>query len=138
MLFRSIGAMSAVFGYLLAYYLDASIAGSMATMTGVFFLLALFCSPKQGLLFKLLRFKEQKIVFASHMLVVQLLDHEDQDNESMENTISNMVHHMGWTLAFAKQVAARSVQEGYISRTDNHLKLTALGREVAKQVMVNH
>ena len=46
----AIGALSAVSGYWLAYLLDASVAGSMATMTGVLFLLTLLLAPERGLL----------------------------------------------------------------------------------------
>ena len=44
-----IGAVSAVAGYWLAYALDASIAGSMATMTGVAFPGRLVLAPGRGL-----------------------------------------------------------------------------------------
>lgn len=43
------GVLSTVLGYLLARSLDASIAGSMATVAGVLFLLAFLLSPTHGL-----------------------------------------------------------------------------------------
>lgn len=45
-----VGIVSAVLGYFLAHWLDASIAGSMATMTGVLFTGALLFAPQQGLI----------------------------------------------------------------------------------------
>ncbi|MFT5170592.1 MAG: manganese/zinc/iron transport system permease protein [Candidatus Marinamargulisbacteria bacterium] len=131
------GFLSAILGYLLAHFLDASIAGAMATMSGVLFVGVLFFSPIDGLLFRLMRSRHQKVIFACHMLVVQLLGHENQENESQENTISNMIHHMGWSIDFAHQVASRSVQTGLIKRNRDHLILTGLGRETAMRVMVN-
>lgn len=50
-----IGVLSAITGYMLANWLDASIAGAMATMTGVFFALSFFFAPRHGLIPK--RFK---------------------------------------------------------------------------------
>lgn len=50
-----IGALSAVSGYLLASWLDASIAGAMATMAGAFFALCFFFSPTHGLIPKRFR-----------------------------------------------------------------------------------
>jgi manganese/zinc/iron transport system permease protein len=44
-----IGAASAVLGYVVAAALDTSVSGMMATMTGVFFLVALLASPRHGL-----------------------------------------------------------------------------------------
>lgn len=45
-----IGAISAAGGYYAAKWLDASIAGSMVTVAGMLFLLALLFSPKHGLI----------------------------------------------------------------------------------------
>ncbi|MFD1422296.1 metal ABC transporter permease [Laceyella tengchongensis] len=44
------GCLSAVAGYFLAGALDASVAGAMTVMAGVFFILALFLSPRHGLI----------------------------------------------------------------------------------------
>ncbi|MCS6826544.1 MAG: metal ABC transporter permease, partial [Caldilinea sp.] len=46
----AIGVLSAVSGYWLAYALDASIAGSMATMAGVIFLICYLFAPERGVL----------------------------------------------------------------------------------------
>ena len=49
------GVISSVLGYLLALWLNGSIAGAMATVCGLQFMLALFLSPAHGILFKRLR-----------------------------------------------------------------------------------
>lgn len=46
------GVLSSVTGYYLAVWADSSIAGAIATMTGVFFALALVLSPTHGILFR--------------------------------------------------------------------------------------
>ena len=130
-----IGMISAVTGYGLAGLLDASIAGSMATMTGVIFLLAFIFSPNRGVYVQLVRQRQQKLTFASHMLTVQLFDHEGQKEEAWENTVSNMIYHMGWSPKFAKQVTAVAIQNKLITRQKDHLTLTPLGRETAKTAM---
>lgn len=45
-----IGALCAIFGYLVAHWLDASIAGAMATVAGALFTLAFLFSPSHGLI----------------------------------------------------------------------------------------
>ncbi|MFC7440866.1 metal ABC transporter permease [Laceyella putida] len=45
-----IGCLSSVTGYFLASFLDASVAGAMTVMAGLFFVLALFLSPRHGLI----------------------------------------------------------------------------------------
>ncbi|MFC4401923.1 metal ABC transporter permease [Gracilibacillus xinjiangensis] len=47
-----IGISSAIFGYFIASMYNVSISGAMASMTGVFFLMALLFSPSQGVLMK--------------------------------------------------------------------------------------
>ncbi len=130
-----IGILSALSGYSIAHATDTSIAGAMATMSGVFFLAALFFSPSRGLVHKLREAKKQKIVFSGQMLLVQLLDHEHEESDTHENTISNMIHHMGWTTKFSNGIARYTVQKGYVTREGRHLHLTPLGREIARTVM---
>lgn len=47
-----IGVFISITGYYLAVYLDGSIAGAVVTMAGIFFGLAFFFSPQDGILFK--------------------------------------------------------------------------------------
>lgn len=138
MLFISagVGIISAVLGFLCATIFDASIAGFMATITGVLFLLALIFSPNQGLLMKYLLAKKQKLSFSTSMLLVQLLDHEGTEHEEYENSFNNMISHMGWTKKFASQVAQFSVHKGYITRKNDLLILTSLGREQARYNLI--
>jgi manganese/zinc/iron transport system permease protein len=130
-----IGIASAMLGYLMANQLDASIAGSIATMTGFWFLGALFFSPKQGILTTYVRTQRQKIEFSTKMLLVQLLAHEGQD--TFESTVSNMVQHMDWTRRFASKIAQNAVINAYITRVQDQLFLTPLGREVAKEAIIH-
>lgn len=127
-----IGMISAVLGYGMAYFFDASIAGSMATMTGIIFIFVLFLSPSRGLVPKYLRAKEQKMEFGAKMLVVQLLYHEGSPQEEKENTVTNMIRHMEWDIRFARLITKHAVQKDYIQRQGNKLNLTPLGREVAR------
>lgn len=52
-----IGATSSVGGYIMAYALDASIAGCMVAVAGILFVLALLLSPKHGIVFRYARRK---------------------------------------------------------------------------------
>jgi manganese/zinc/iron transport system permease protein len=138
MLFLSafIGILSAVSGYGMAYVLDASIAGSMATMSGVLFLLVFLFAPRRGFIAKMLLHSKRKIVFASHLLTVHLLSHEGTSVELRENTVGNMHKHMRWEKKFAKDVVSYAIREEFLERKKNRLFLTDLGRVTAKKVMV--
>lgn len=139
MIFLSIGfgLLAAIGGYGVAHILDASIAGSMASVAGLVFILALFFSPSQGLVAKVLLFRNNRLRFSCHLLMVQLLAHEKTEKEEDENTIQNMVDHMGWGVGFARQVAKFGVQEKLIIRRGDFLALSSLGRETARSVMVS-
>ncbi|MCH8557160.1 MAG: metal ABC transporter permease [Balneolia bacterium] len=52
------GILSSISGYYLAYWTNSSIAGAIAVMTGVYFGLALFFSPVDGILAKKYRRKQ--------------------------------------------------------------------------------
>lgn len=49
------GVIASVIGYYIAYWLDGSIAGAIAMVTGILFALAVFFAPAHGLVFKRLR-----------------------------------------------------------------------------------
>ena len=79
-----IGAGSALAGYWLAYALDASIAGAMATMTGVAFALAWLFAPGRGLVAAARRRARQKLEFAQTMLTIHLANHEGLPEAEVE------------------------------------------------------
>ncbi len=133
-----IGWISATIGYGLAIWGDVSIAGSMASVSGGVFIVVLLIAPEQGLLSKLILHNENKLIFSSSLLLVQLLSHEKTVYEAQENTVSNMVQHMGWSVSFAEKVARFGVQKQLIIRQGDMLSLTNLGRESAKATMVSN
>ncbi|MBS3107266.1 metal ABC transporter permease [Candidatus Woesearchaeota archaeon] len=130
------GVLSAVLGYGLAHLFDASIAGAMALVTGILFLLALLLSPSRGLVAQAVQHRTKKIRFACEMLVVHLLDHEGKPEEAVESRIDNCMHHMGWTERFTKKTVRESVSKAWITERKARLSLTSLGRETAKHVMI--
>ena len=126
------GVLSAIFGYGFAYLLDASIAGSMAVMSGFFLVAAILFSPTQGLIMQWRLHKHQKIQFACSMLTIQLFSHENTDQEHIENTFTNLISHMNWSIPFAEKVTQHAIYHGYVLKKDDQLRLTDLGREIAK------
>lgn len=56
-----VGVLSAVIGYDLAHLFDASIAGAMTVVVGIFFLIALLLSPTHGVLMKARRHRKMAL-----------------------------------------------------------------------------
>ncbi len=131
-----IAAVSAWSGYWLAAWVDASIAGSMATMSGVVFILIMLAAPQQGLIAIALRRSRQKWEFSQTMLTIHLLNHEGTDRAHTENRVDHLWEHLRWQPEFAEQVIRYSEGKGMVRRQQGNLLLTAEGRALAQEAMV--
>ncbi|MDQ3023515.1 MAG: metal ABC transporter permease [bacterium] len=129
------GALAAISGYMLAHALDASIAGAMAVMCGVWFGLVLLLAPERGLISLWLLRRRQRWIFATHMLAIHLLQHEGTPVESTESAVRHMGEGLRWSDGFAQGVISHSLDSGLIQRVGEQLSLTGLGRETAREVL---
>jgi manganese/zinc/iron transport system permease protein len=124
-----IGALAAGSGFFAASALDASVAGSMATMTGVFFGLALLFSPLHGLVARRRRLHQQQVRLATESLVIHLSNHEGDRSES---SVAHLSEELRWPPDFA-QLAVRTAQrDGLVERQNGQLTLTSQGRSIAR------
>lgn len=130
-----VGLASVVVGYVIAMYGDLSLAGCMAVASGVFFLCALVISPRFGIVPRLWRFREQRLRFASELLLVQLLRHDGAPSVVAGSTLIQFTRHLGWSPAFTKKVVKYGVTQKCLIRDRDRLCLTALGRETARVLM---
>lgn len=133
-----LGAVSAVAGFWAARWMDASIAGSMAGMTGLAFLAALLFAPERGVLAGVRRRARQRLEFAGLMLAIHLLHHEGGPRESRENRTAHLQEHLRWSPEFARRVVRRAERDGLLERDQGDLlRLTPLGREAARHQMLS-
>ncbi|MFZ5916756.1 MAG: metal ABC transporter permease [Chloroflexota bacterium] len=133
----ALAVVSAVSGYFLARLLDASIAGSMATMTGVVFTLVLLLAPERGLIARWALRRRQRWQFAGEMLLVHLSQHAGAPDEAAECSLEHLSRHMKWSLAFGQRVVANLTRDGLVRRVDGSgLRLTGRGQELAQEVML--
>jgi manganese/zinc/iron transport system permease protein len=126
-----VGAASAVSGYFVAVALDASVAGAMATMTGVFFAAAVLFSPLHGVIAKSRRLERQRVHFAVRTLLVHLFTHERQIGKEHEAEVVHLSNELRWTPELAQRVVASASGEGLVQRSNGHLELTGQGRDTA-------
>lgn len=133
----AIGVLSAVSGYWLAHWLDASIAGAMATMVGVWFLAAFMLAPQRGIVALARRRRRQKWEFAQTALAMHLYHHEGLPEAEEENRVDHLGRHLRWPPEFATEVVRRAQQKGLIERQNGHLELTESGRSVAQNALVH-
>ncbi|PKO11703.1 MAG: zinc ABC transporter permease [Chloroflexi bacterium HGW-Chloroflexi-10] len=130
-----IGGVSAISGYWLANLMDASIAGSMATMTGVIFFLVFLFAPEKGLVSAARRRTRQKWEFAQTMLTIHLFNHENTSEALQESRFEHLREHLRWTNAFSAVVVKRAVDSRLIVVQNNSLTLTDSGRDRAQSAL---
>lgn len=134
-----LAVFSALSGYWLRRWLvpEASIAGAMATMTGVVFGLVLLLAPERGLLAQALHRRRQRFDFAQTMLAIHLLNHEGLPEAAQENHVDHLHEHLRWQTSFVAEVVRRAERKGHVERREGLLVLTLQGRELARQAIVN-
>jgi len=131
-----VGVFSAISGYWIAHWLDVSIAGSMATMTGVIFLSVFLLAPENGLIARTRRRIRLRWDFAQTMLLVHLLHHTGQPEAPEECHQDHICEHLHWKPEFARQVVRFAKQAGVIRIKQNNLTLTPQGQAQAEQAML--
>ena len=129
------GAAAAIGGYWVAHWLDASIAGSMAAVAGLFFGLAWLLAPRRGLAAIARRRRQQRWEFAQTMLTIHLLNHEGLPEARQESRLEHFQEHMRWEPAFTDQVVRRAVTQQWVERVNGHLELTEEGRQRARMTL---
>ncbi|NJL05385.1 MAG: metal ABC transporter permease [Chloroflexaceae bacterium] len=127
-----LGVASALVGYWLAWALDVSIAGSMATMTGVLFAGAFLFAPERGIVATARRRTRQRWAFAQQMLAVHLHNHAGSSDEAEECSPAALHGHLRWSPDFAAQVLQRAERNGIVRREAERLWLTEQGCRLAQ------
>lgn len=131
-----LGAAGAVSGYWVAHVLDASIAGSMASMSGLLFAAAYLAAPRRGLIPIILRRSRQRLEFAQRMLLVHLYNHEGLPDAGRKNRAEHLQEHMRWDRGFAERVVEAAGDRRLVERRDSLVLLTDAGRKAARDAMV--
>lgn len=129
------GVLSSITGFWMAWFLDASIAGAMACMTGVFFFIAFLFSPKRGIIQVIKRKQDQKLDFGITMLAVHLLHHRAAENAARECHKDHLLDHINWEKKFIKLVVSHALHRSIITEQDGMLLLTKQGEDLAGQAM---
>lgn len=135
MLACAIAVASSVSGYAIAVAWDVSIGGMMATMTGVFLVLAFLFGPRYGLVAQWQRRRGQAEANESRTLTVHLYNHEAGPAQAEENVARALQAHLRWSEAKARQVLLRCLDQGLVLRDGDHLRLTPKGRETAREIL---
>lgn len=126
-----IGGINGLLGYRFAVYYDVSIAGSMAMMTGLVFFLVFILAPRRGLITTLRRRSAQKIEFAGDSFLFHILNHEEDEEVELHNSLAYIKVNFNWDDRFLKKILDSLKEDKKIIIEEDIVKLTDLGREYA-------
>ena len=132
-----IGAAGAIGGFWMAWFLDANIAGSIASALGVLFFGVFLMAPERGLLAQAARRGRQRWEFAQTALAIHLLHHENTPDSITESRVDHLYYHLQWEPDFAATVVEKAEREGLVNRSNGDLSLTADGRERARAALIH-
>ena len=132
----AVAVLAAISGFWIAWWMDASIAGSMATMAGVLFGLSFLLAPERGVVARARQRVRQRREFACMMLIIHLLHHEHTPAAATELREDHLHQHLGWKSDRARRIVDDAVEAGYARRdADGRLSLTEAGRTRAREGM---
>lgn len=121
----SFGVFCAVTGYWAANYLDASIAGSIASMLGIVFLMVYLFAPSKGLFAVLYREKQQRTEVSLITFILHLKNH----NEAQERHINHLNEHINWQKVRSKTVLNLGLKNNFFTVENGIVSLTEKGNK---------
>ena len=130
----ALSVAACVAGYWLAVRWDVSIGGMMASMTGVWFALAMLLAPDRGLIAQALRWRREKLDHDCRTLVAHLFTHEGTATMAEENTTRALIEHLRWPEARARAAVMRALDRALIERRDGLLLLRPKGEAEARNI----
>ena len=131
----AIGVVSAIFGYLAAAATNTSVAGMMAAAAGLQFALAVFLSPKQGLVTRWLRNLSLAVRIAAEDVIARLYRSEEQGDRSQESGVGSQ--ELGRLVRWLANM--RLARRDWVRRDRvGGLQLTDAGRNAARNLVRAH
>lgn len=118
------GVISAIAGYWLAHFLDASIAGSMTTILGIIFLSVYLFSPRKGLFALLYKEKHQREEVYLITLLLHINNHMDSEEE---RSIKYIRTEINWKDIHCRKVIEEARQNNLVKIDNEILTLSSEG-----------
>ncbi len=117
------GVFAAVSGYWAANALDASIAGSIATMLGLLFFVVYLFAPDKGLIAVLYRERQQRIEVSLITFILHLKNHSDV----AERHVNHLQEHINWQKVRSHTVLNLALKNNLITIDNDVVSLTEKG-----------
>lgn len=127
----SFGVFGAISGYWFAYWLDASISGSITTMLGLLFLIVYLFAPNKGFVSVMYREKQQRIEVSLLTFLLHLKNH----SEESERHVNHLNEHINWQKVRSKVVLELALKNNMIHIDNDIISLTDKGDKFTTQAI---
>ncbi len=125
------GVFSAISGYWVAHWLDASIAGSITTMLGLLFLGVYLFAPNKGIIAVMYREKQQR----TEVSLLTFLLHLKSHTEERERHVNHLNEHINWQKVRSKTVLDLALKNNMIQLNKNIVSLTEKGEDFTSKAI---
>ena len=125
------GVFSAISGYWVAHWLDASISGSMITMLGLVFFLVYLFAPNRGFISVIYRNKQQQ----KEVQLLTFLLHLNNHTEEGERHINHLNEHINWHKIKAKSIVDLAEKNNMIVINNEIISLTQKGKTFTEKAI---
>lgn len=125
------GNFSAIFGYWVAHWLDASIAGSITTVLGLVFFLVYLFAPSKGIIAVMYRERQQRIEVSLLTFLLHLKNHDEVE----ERHVNHLYEHINWQKVRAKSVLDLALKNNMIHIDNNVVSLTKKGNDFTSKAI---
>ncbi|BAO75691.1 metal ABC transporter permease [Winogradskyella sp. PG-2] len=125
------GTFSAIFGYWVAHWLDASIAGSITTVLGLVFLMVYLFAPTKGIIAVLYRERQQRTEVSLLTFLLHLKNHDEES----ERHVKHLNEHINWQKVRSKSVLDLAQKNNMILIENNIVSLTQKGDEFTSKAI---
>ena len=125
------GIFSAILGYWVAHWLDASIAGSITTVLGLVFLLVYLFAPTKGIIAVMYRERQQRVEVSLLTFLLHLKNHDEES----ERHVKHLNEHINWQKVRSKSVLDLAQKNNMIHIQNSIVSLTQKGDEFTSKAI---
>ena len=130
-----IGIICAVIGTEVAFTLDVSIAGAIATTIGLALLIAVIGTPKTGYIATYRRQRHLRRHYRETMMLCHIYTHMNTPIAATENGIGTIHEHLNWKPDYTHQAASHLKKQGLLYVTNGYYMLTDKGVAQVKEII---
>lgn len=130
-----IGTICAVIGTEVAFTMDVSIAGSIATTIGLGLIIAVIATPKTGYIATYRRQRHLRRHYRETMMLCHIYTHMNTPIAPVENGIGTIHEHLNWTADYTYQAASKLKKQGLLYVTEGRYALTDKGIKQIKEAI---